>query len=136
MVAEGLKVLNVAAAHYNIKLNYENYDFGAERYTNRRNASRQRNRGIAQARFHFSWRNRTSGCKAGRSGSGILLKARFALDQYINLRPVKLYPNVETPLKDKGPEDIDFVVIRENTSGIYTGIPDFWKAGKREDNDS
>ena len=42
--------------------------------------------------------------------------------QYINLRPVKLYPNVETPLKDKGPEHIDFVVVRENTGGIYTGI--------------
>ena len=53
---------------------------------------------------------------------GILLKTRFALDQYINLRPVKLYPNVETPLKDKGPEHIDFVVVRENTGGIYTGI--------------
>jgi 3-isopropylmalate dehydrogenase len=53
---------------------------------------------------------------------GILLKARFALDQYINLRPVKLYPNVETPLKDKKPEHIDFVVVRENVGGIYTGI--------------
>ena len=52
----------------------------------------------------------------------ILLKTRFALDQYINLRPVKLYPNVETPLKDKGPEHIDFVVVRENIGGIYTGI--------------
>jgi 3-isopropylmalate dehydrogenase len=53
---------------------------------------------------------------------GILLNARFQLDQYINLRPVKLYPNVETPLKDKGPEDIDFVVVRENTEGIYAGM--------------
>ena len=53
---------------------------------------------------------------------GILLNARFQLDQYINLRPVKLYPNVETPLRDKGPEDIDFVVVRENTEGIYAGM--------------
>ncbi len=53
---------------------------------------------------------------------GILLHARFRLDQYINLRPVKLYPNVETPLRDKGPEDIDFVVVRENTEGIYAGM--------------
>jgi hypothetical protein len=52
----------------------------------------------------------------------LLLKTRFALDQYINLRPVKLYPNVETPLKDKGPEHVDFVVVRENTGGIYTGV--------------
>ncbi len=60
--------------------------------------------------------------KPGILEVGILLKTRFALDQYINLRPVKLYPNVEAPLKDKGPEHIDFVVVRENTGGIYTGI--------------
>jgi 3-isopropylmalate dehydrogenase len=53
---------------------------------------------------------------------GLLLKVRFELDQYINLRPVKLYPNVYTPLKDKGPEEIDFVVVRENTEGLYTGM--------------
>ena len=53
---------------------------------------------------------------------GILLHARFRLDQYINLRPVKLYPNVETPLRDKGPEDIDFIVVRENTEGMYAGM--------------
>jgi 3-isopropylmalate dehydrogenase len=60
--------------------------------------------------------------KPGILELGILLKTRFALDQYINLRPVKLYPNVETPLRDKGPEHIDFVVVRENTGGIYTGM--------------
>jgi len=60
--------------------------------------------------------------KPGILEVGILLKTRFALDQHLNLRPVKLYPNVETPLKDKGPEHIDFVVVRENSGGIYTGI--------------
>ena len=53
---------------------------------------------------------------------GVLLRLRFELDQYINLRPVKLYPGVDTPLKDKGPKDIDLVVVRENTEGIYTGM--------------
>ncbi len=53
---------------------------------------------------------------------GLLLKLRFELDQYVNLRPVKLYPGVWTPLKDKGPEDIDFVAVRENTEGLYTGM--------------
>ena len=53
---------------------------------------------------------------------GLLLKLRFELDQYVNLRPVMLYPNVYTPLKDKKPEDIDFVVVRENTEGLYTGM--------------
>jgi 3-isopropylmalate dehydrogenase len=53
---------------------------------------------------------------------GILLAIRFGLDQYINLRPVKLYPGVDCPLKDKGPEDIDFVVVRENAEGLYSGM--------------
>jgi 3-isopropylmalate dehydrogenase len=53
---------------------------------------------------------------------GLLLRMRFELDQYINLRPVKLYPGVPTPLANKGPEQIDFVVVRENTEGLYTGM--------------
>jgi 3-isopropylmalate dehydrogenase len=53
---------------------------------------------------------------------GLLLRLRFEMDQYINLRPVKLYPNVDCPLKGKGPDDIDFIVVRENTEGIYTGM--------------
>jgi len=53
---------------------------------------------------------------------GLLLRLRFALDQYVNLRPVMLYPGVATPLAGKGPEDIDFVVVRENTEGLYTGM--------------
>ncbi|MCE5251092.1 3-isopropylmalate dehydrogenase [bacterium] len=60
---------------------------------------------------------------------GILLSLRFALDQYINLRPVKLYKGVETPLAGKGPEDIDFVVVRENTEGLYVGTGGFMKKG-------
>jgi len=52
---------------------------------------------------------------------GLLLRLRFELEQYINLRPVKLYPGVDCPLRDKGPADIDFVVVRENNEGLYTG---------------
>jgi len=53
---------------------------------------------------------------------GILLKLRFHFDQFINLRPVKLYPGVPCPLKDKGPEDINFYVVRENTEDFYVAI--------------
>jgi len=60
---------------------------------------------------------------------GLLLTMRFHFDQYINLRPVKLYPGVETPLAGKGPEDIDFVVVRENTEDLYCGIGGFLKKG-------
>jgi 3-isopropylmalate dehydrogenase len=55
----------------------------------------------------------------------LLLELRFGLDQYVNLRPIKLYPGVWTPIKDKGPEEIDFVVIRENTEDMYVGTGGF-----------
>lgn len=60
---------------------------------------------------------------------GILLRLRFELDQYINLRPVRLYPGVETPLEGKTPEDIDFIVVRENTEDLYAGIGGAFKKG-------
>ena len=56
---------------------------------------------------------------------GILLRTRFELEQYINLRPVKLYDERFCPLKDKKPEHIDFVVVRENNEGLYTGAGGF-----------
>ncbi|MGZ3598274.1 MAG: 3-isopropylmalate dehydrogenase, partial [Syntrophales bacterium] len=71
--------------------------------------------------------------KAGILEKGILLKLRFALDQYINLRPVKLYAGVDTPLKDKKPEDIDFIVVRENTEGLYAGAGGFLKRGTADE---
>jgi 3-isopropylmalate dehydrogenase len=67
--------------------------------------------------------------KPGVLEKGLLLELRFQLDQYINLRPVKLFPGVETPLKDKGPADIDFVVVRENTEDLYCGVGGFLKKG-------
>ena len=53
---------------------------------------------------------------------GLLLRLRFELDQYINLRPVKLYPGVRCPLAGKGPEDVEFAIVRENTEDLYTGM--------------
>jgi 3-isopropylmalate dehydrogenase len=67
--------------------------------------------------------------KPGVLEQGILLRLRFVLDQYVNLRPVRLYPGVETPLKDKGPEHIDFVVVREHTEGLYVGAGGFVRKG-------
>jgi 3-isopropylmalate dehydrogenase len=62
---------------------------------------------------------------AGVLEKGLLLAIRFGLDQYVNLRPIKLYPGVWTPIKDKGPEEIDFVVVRENTEDMYVGTGGF-----------
>jgi 3-isopropylmalate dehydrogenase len=123
VLAEGVKVLKTVAAKYNIKFNFTEYDFGAQRYL--RTGETLPDSSIDEFKKHDAIYLGAIGhpdVKPGILELGILLKMRFALDQYINLRPVKLYPNVETPLKDKGPEHIDFVVIRENTGGIYTGM--------------
>ncbi len=123
VVNEGIKVLNAAASKFGFKLNYQNFDFGGERY--KKTGETLPDSAIEDVKKFDSIFLGAIGhpdVKPGILEVGILLKMRFALDQYINLRPVKLYPGVETPLKDKGPEDIDFVVVRENTGGIYTGV--------------
>ncbi len=120
---EGVKVLNAIAAKHNFSLNYTNYDFGGERY--KRTGETLPDSAIQEFKKSDAIYLGAIGhpdVKPGILELGILLKLRFALDQYINLRPVKLYPNVDSPLKDKGPEHIDFVVIRENSGGIYTGM--------------
>ncbi|HRF02573.1 MAG TPA: 3-isopropylmalate dehydrogenase [Pirellulaceae bacterium] len=71
--------------------------------------------------------------KPGILEKGLLLELRFRLDQYINLRPVKLYPGVETPLAGKKPADIDFVVVRENTEDMYAGVGGFLKKGTADE---
>jgi 3-isopropylmalate dehydrogenase len=123
VLREGVKVLDAVGANYDFTLNYTDYDFGGERY--KRTGETLPDNAIAELRKHHAIFLGAIGhpdVKPGILELGILLKLRFALDQYINLRPVKLYPNVETPLRDKEPEHIDFVVIRENTGGIYTGM--------------
>ncbi|MEO6810471.1 MAG: 3-isopropylmalate dehydrogenase, partial [Isosphaeraceae bacterium] len=64
---------------------------------------------------------------------GLLLKLRFDFHQYINLRPVRLYPGVETPIKGKGPEQIDLVVVRENNEDLYVGAGGFTYKGTAEE---
>jgi 3-isopropylmalate dehydrogenase len=123
VLREGVKVLETAGRKYGIKFNFTNFDFGGERFM--RTGETLPDSAIAELKKFDSIYLGAIGhpdVKPGILEVGILLKLRFALDQYINLRPVKLFPNVETPLKDKGPEHIDFVVIRENSGGIYTGI--------------
>jgi 3-isopropylmalate dehydrogenase len=131
---EGVKVLNTAASKFDFSLNYTRYDLGGERYL--KTGETLPNSVIEEVRKNDSIFLGAIGhpdVKPGILEVGILLKMRFALDQYINLRPVKLYPGVETPLKDKGPADIDFVVVRENTGGIYTGVGGAVQVGTRDE---
>jgi 3-isopropylmalate dehydrogenase len=130
VVAEGLKVLAAVADRFPIKFEYKNFDLGGERYL--RAGEVLPEGAISELRgFHAIYLGAIGhpGVKPGILEKGILLRLRFELDQYVNLRPVKLYPGVETPLKDKGPADIDFAVVRENTEGLYTGTGGFLKKG-------
>jgi len=132
VINEGLKVLNAVNQKHKIKMEFTTFDFGGERYL--RTGETLPDSAIEDLKKFDAIYLGAIGhpdVKPGILEVGILLKIRFELDQYINLRPVKLYPNVDTPLKDKGPESIDFVVVRENTGGIYTGIGGVSRKGSK-----
>ncbi|UCD79775.1 MAG: 3-isopropylmalate dehydrogenase, partial [Desulfobacterales bacterium] len=123
VVNEGRKVLQAAATRYGFNLEMTDFDFGGDRYL-RTGEVLPETAAEELRRFDAIYLGAIGhpDVKPGILEKGILLRLRFELDQFINLRPVRLYPGVETPLKNKTPEQIDYVVIRENSGGIYTGI--------------
>ncbi|MBN2474159.1 MAG: 3-isopropylmalate dehydrogenase [Pirellulales bacterium] len=128
VAAEGVKVLKAIAKLEGIRYELEDFDFGGDRYLKT---------GEILPAGAVEQLGRFNAILLGAVGhpdvapgileKGLLLELRFTFDQYINLRPVKLYPGVETPLAGKGPDDIDFVVVRENTEDLYTGMGGFLK---------
>ncbi len=130
VMAEGVKTLQAAAARYRFGLDLHPYDVGGERY--QRTGETLPDSVLDELRKMSSIYLGAIGHPAVKPGileKGILLRLRFELDQYINLRPVKLYPGVDCPLKGKGPDEVDFVVVRENTEGLYSGTGGFLKRG-------
>ena len=130
VTAEAVKVLKTAADKFGFKVDLTEFDFGGERY--KRTGETLPDSGVEELRKFDAILLGAIGhpdVAPGILEKGILLKARFELDQYINLRPVKLYPGVATPLKDKGPDDVDFIVVRENTGDLYTGVGGFSMKG-------
>ena len=126
VVREAVKVLDAAAGKFGLKLNYTPYDFGGDRYLRTREVLPES--AVEELRKFPAILLGAIGhpeVKPGILEKGILLRLRFELEQYINLRPVKLYDARFCPLKDKGPEHIDFVVVRENNEGLYTGAGGF-----------
>jgi 3-isopropylmalate dehydrogenase len=126
VVREGLKVLKAASEKFNFQYQTKTFDWGGERYL--KTGETIPEGGLDELKKFdaiFLGAIGHPGVKPGILEKGILLKTRFDLEQYINLRPVKLYPGVWTPVKDKGPEDIDFVVVRENNEGLYKGMGEF-----------
>jgi 3-isopropylmalate dehydrogenase len=134
VVREGIKVLDAVAPLEGFSLEFTDFDWGGDRYLRTGEVLPPSAVGDLE-KFDAIYLGAIGhpDVKPGILEKGILLFLRFALDQYINLRPVKLYPGVDTPLKDKGPEDIDFVVVRENTEGLYTGSGGFLKKGTADE---
>ncbi len=121
VVAEGLKVLEAVASIKGFRWEFRTFDFGGERYLKT---------GEILPETALPELSRMDALFLGAIGhpkvkpgviDKIVLQLRFGLNQYINLRPCKLLPGVRSPLADKKPQDIDFVVVRENTEGLYAG---------------
>ncbi|HEJ84165.1 MAG TPA: 3-isopropylmalate dehydrogenase, partial [Desulfobacteraceae bacterium] len=130
VTAEALKVLKSTSDKFGFACELTEFDFGGERYL--RTGEVLPDGAIEDLRGFDSILLGAIGhpdVPPGVLEKGILLRIRFELDQYINLRPVRLYPGVETPLKDKGPAEIDYCVVRENTGDQYTGAGGFTMKG-------
>ena len=130
VIVEGKKVLDATSKKFGFGLQYAHYDVGGDRYlkTGELLPDSVLSEFKAQDALYLGAIGHPD-VKPGILEKQILLRTRFELELYINLRPVKLYPGVETPLKNKGPKEIDFVIVRENTEGLYTGSGGVFKKG-------
>jgi isocitrate/isopropylmalate dehydrogenase len=131
IVAEGKKVLEAAGDKYGFSMEWIDFPLGAEHYLKTGElVSEETLKELGKYKAIYLGAIGDPRIKPGVLEKGILLSMRFYFDQYVNLRPVKLLEGVWTPLKDKGPKDIDFVVVRENTEDFYIGIGSRAKAGR------
>lgn len=134
VTAEALKVLSAVAKLEGFTFTTQEFDWGGERYL--RTQETLPNGAVEELKKYDAIYLGAVGhpqVKPGILEKGLLLELRFQLDQYINLRPVKLYPGVETPLAGKTCKDIDFVVVRENTEDMYCGVGGFLKKGTADE---
>ncbi len=124
VIREGVKVLNAAAeAKTGLKLEFVEFPYGAEQYLKTGAlVSEDELKKLSKMDAIYLGALGDPRVQTGVLEQGILLKLRFYFEQYINLRPIKLYPGVPCPLKNKGPEHVNFYVVRENTEDFYVGI--------------
>ena len=131
VIREGVKALNAISKKLNIDFEFNDLGLGGDRYLKDGTLIPDGLINDLKKNYDAIYLGAIGhpDVKPGILERGILLRLRFELDLYINLRPVVLFPGVETPLKDKDPEDIDFVVVRENTEGLYAGAGGFLNKG-------
>ena len=134
VVQQGLAVLREVAGIDNLKVDLVEFDLGGERYL--KSGEVLPDHALDDLRkcdAIYLGAVGHPGVAPGILEKGILLRIRFAFHQYINLRPVKLFPGIETPIKGKGPEQIDMVVVRENNEDLYVGAGGFTYKGTPEE---
>lgn len=125
VIQEGIKVLEAAGDAAGVKFDWIYYPHGADHYLKTGEVlSLDSLKAMEKQDAIYLGAVGDPKVKPGILEQGLLLKLRFYFDQYINLRPIKLYPGVSCPLKNKGPEDVNFYVVRENTEDFYVGIGD------------
>jgi len=134
VVEQGLAVLREAAGRDGFRYDLRTFDLGGERYLKTGEVlSDATLEDLRRCDALFLGAVGHPGVPPGVLEKGVLLRLRFAFHQYINLRPVKLYPGVETPIKGKGPDEIDMVVVRENNEDLYVGAGGFTRKGTPEE---
>lgn len=134
IIPEGKKVIEAAADKYDFSIDWTDYPFGSDYYLKTGEVlSDDSVKEVGKNDAIFLGALGDPRVKPGILEKGVLLKLRFAFDQYVNLRPVKLLPSITSPIAGKGPKEIDFDVIRENTEDFYVGIGGRAKKGKSKD---
>lgn len=134
VIREGLKALEAVGRKYKFQYETKIFDFGGERYL--KTGKTLEDKDVDELKKYSAIYLGAIGHQKVKTGileTGILLNLRFSLDQYINLRPVRLYNADFCPLKDKKPDDIDFVVVRENSEGLYKGMGEFKDKGTKDE---
>ena len=134
IIREGKKVIEAVSGQYGLEINWIEFPFGTEHYL--RTGELLPDSALKEIEDMDAIYFGAIGdprVKPGILEKEILLKARFYFDQYINLRPIRLYKGVPCPLKDKSPEDINFYVVRENTEDFYIGIGGRFKNKAHQD---
>ena len=132
--AEGVKVLEKLSSVSDLSFNFEEFPLGAEHYLDTGNLVTDEVKADLE-KYDAIYLGAVGDprVKPGVLEHGILLDLRFSFDQYINLRPIRLLNEKYTPLKGKGPSDIDMMIVRENTEGLYSGVGGFLKQGTKDE---
>ncbi len=134
VIREGVKVLNAVQAKVNnLKLEFEHFPWGCDYYLEKGEMMPKNGLEILSG-FDAIFLGAVGDPRVPDhiSVRELVLKIRIGFDQFANVRPIKLLEGVPCPLKNKGPQDIDFVVIRENTEGFYAGLGGRYKKGTPE----